>query len=443
MIEKLHAKFPNVHQSVVVSGPGWFERSYDVPDILNFYKSYFNIGYHLFLVPFRYRLIKGNINDVEKSTVAGKTHCYNMHQNKAQKILTAIFTPVVFFGFITRLRRFPYYKLTRTVHPAAYFKVCIDLSDILLKLIFMQNMWFGSTKFLKISQFITNNRHMKIFQNKEKITSKCCTYVICLAPLIVGLISRIMYETGQSHSTPFISRYVAEGRFKFFLDKAASASVRSSRMQDSMNSLDYVVAILTLFFSIISSTSTYFAEGLLLMGCLTLWTAVIGFETFITNHGSQRPTSVLNEYQVLKNFCRLINDAISPLVFVYILNGIVYYSNYINGVFIVDNSTSDKLSTLYFVFNFIVILYLCGDLAARPSNVIKKWLEGQTRTDQNGGLGVKEFIMILYDSSHHTVAVNGMCFTLHWATIFGIVGTVVTYFVICGTSDLRGKEWPQ
>lgn len=86
MIEKLHAKFPNVHQSVVVSGPGWFERSYDVPDILNFYKSYFNIGYHLFLVPFRYRLIKGNINDVEKSTVAGKTHCYNMHQNKAQKV---------------------------------------------------------------------------------------------------------------------------------------------------------------------------------------------------------------------------------------------------------------------------------------------------------------------------------------------------------------------
>lgn len=239
-----------------------------------------------------------------------------------------------------------------------------------------------------------------------------------MTPLLVGLVIRLLDEVEQSHLTTFISRYIALGRFKFFLETSNYAIPPSI---EQLNFLDCIAAIASFICTQISAFYSYFAEGLLLMGCLTLWTAVKNFQTWVELKGGTTSINlVIKEYDALKEFCHLINDATSNIVFGFVLNGIMYYSSYINLIFIVENSTSDKLSTLFYAVNFCTILFFCGDLSER-AGCMRRWLQCQIQTEQNHGIRMKEFVMILHDSSDHTVAISGICFKLYWTTIFSVI----------------------
>lgn len=262
--------------------------------------------------------------------------------------------------------------------------------------------------------------------------------------------------------------YFGIARFNFF--SANSTITDAAVTTEGVNPLQIVAAVVAFTGVLYRQLFGLFTDGLLLMGCLTLWFPAKIFSSLVAAHivelealldpQSLRNLIVLTEeqhifhvhkisknYDSLKELCKLVNDTFSLVLLLYMTEALFSYSINLNAIFLY-NFWIQRARLIAYMLSFIGMLMISGDIGLQVCinnshmqiNIIlqvfifqisklNEWVYlvnklqqriKHTRIRFNKNICIVDVSQWLDELSSNSVIIHGVIFVMDYATVFSV-----------------------
>ncbi|OXA40869.1 hypothetical protein Fcan01_24203 [Folsomia candida] len=270
---------------------------------------------------------------------------------------------------------------TRNVNPRIYFLIWSDMARIVYRIIVLETLG-GGNYFLEILQFLENSKHLACFQ------------------------------------------YKSWGRATFFLTNNTYTPD-----WDEIRPIDHFLAIAAIIGVFSRQIIAHFTNIAMLVMAIVLWSGVKGFDNLVASMTDKKQTTpcasnnkeLLLNYDALKELSKLINDAISPIFLLFVVEGLLYYSTNINAL-LLGGSTIYLIRQFMYFIEFVAILLLSGNSCKRMEDAVGMWAYRWLITEETEAYTQKRmnFSVLINDAKSGGVGLSGYIFIMDYTTMLSV-----------------------
>ncbi|OXA64783.1 hypothetical protein Fcan01_01335 [Folsomia candida] len=414
---------PSIERKIKVASKSSPKDEIQTPNNINFIQVFLNYGYYFLLTPFK----------INKHPVSAE---YELGSNWTQKILCASAHSLLLLQSLSETRQqiFKGILLKNIHHPTNTFFAIATLANFSSKFLLIMIFWTREHSFLKIVQFLADNGHLSCIRFRSKLNSKRFLRFFCALLVTAAIINVAIFAstTEKLDPSPFSSdrifrRIVATARYNFLL--ASDTRLNSVPTWDDIHPSDWIIGVLAFIGIWFRQLLAFTSDGFILLLAMFIWTLSQSFEQLVSRNCDKN--EFLLNFQALKTVSNLIREIMGNCILLYFGEALFYYSVNINDL-LKDEEDTERIRSLVFLSIAIMIFRFSGDSCQTVEDSVIGWIRLKFGEIDPGLTSV-----LMHDATKHVVGLHGSIFVVDYSTILSMVAAMVTYFVVCATSEGR------